>query len=83
MPALLRLLDRGRSNGVPVRLISPEQAREFEPHVACVAALRVESTGIIDFRGVCDVLARLIVENGGRVRLGTEIVGDRRPFRRA
>ncbi|HEY7814948.1 MAG TPA: L-2-hydroxyglutarate oxidase [Nakamurella sp.] len=74
VPALLRLLDRGRSNGVPVRLISPEQAREFEPHVACVAALRVESTGIIDFRGVCDVLARLIVENGGRVRLGTEIV---------
>ena len=74
VPALLRLLDRGRSNGVPVRLISPEQAREFEPHVACVAALRVESTGIIDFRGVCDVLARLIVDNGGRVRLGTEIV---------
>ena len=61
-PALLRLLDRGRSNGVPVRLISPDQAREYEPHVACVAALRVESTGIVDYRGVCDALARLIGE---------------------
>ena len=48
---------------------------------ACVAALRVESTGIIDFRGVCDVLARLIVENGGRVRLGHRDRRDRRPFR--
>ncbi len=75
VPALLRLLDRGRRNGVPVRLISPDEAHEYEPHVSCVAALRVESTGIVDFRGVCDVLVRLIKENGGQVRLGTEIVG--------
>ncbi|ACV80869.1 L-2-hydroxyglutarate oxidase [Nakamurella multipartita] len=75
VPALLRLLDRGRANGVPVRLISPEEAREFEPHVACVAALRVDTTGIVDFRGVCAALARLIGQNGGQVRLGTEIVG--------
>ena len=75
VPALLRLLDRGRANGVPVRLISPEEAREFEPHVACVAALRVDPTGIVDFRGVCAALARLIGQNGGQVRLGTEIVG--------
>lgn len=74
VPALLRLLDRGRRNGVPVRLISPDEAHEFEPHVACVAALRVESTGIIDFVGVCDVLVRLIEQNGCQVRLGTEIV---------
>ena len=74
VPALLRLLDRGRRNGVPVRLISPEQAREFEPHVSCVAALRVDTTGIVDFVGVCEVLVRLIKENGGQVRLGTEIL---------
>lgn len=75
VPALLRLLDRGRRNGVPVTLISPEQAREYEPHVRCVAALRVETTGIVDFVGVCDVLVSLIEQGGGQVRLGTEIVG--------
>jgi L-2-hydroxyglutarate oxidase len=75
VPALLRLLDRGRRNGVPVTLISPEQAREYEPHVRCVAALRVETTGIVDFVGVCDVLVSLIEQGGGRVRFGTEIVG--------
>lgn len=75
VPALLRLLDRGRRNGVPVTLISPEQAREHEPHVRCVAALRVESTGIVDFVGVCDVLVSLIERGGGHVRLDTEILG--------
>ena len=60
---------------MPVRLVSPAQAREYEPHVRCVAALRVESTGIVDYRGVCDVLAALIREAGGEVRLGTEITG--------
>lgn len=75
VPALLRLLDRGRRNGVPVTLISPRQAREYEPHVRCVAALRVETTGIVDFVGVCDVLVSLIEQGGGRIRLGTEIVG--------
>ena len=38
----------------PVRMISAEQAREYEPYVSAVSALRVESTGIVDFRGVCD-----------------------------
>jgi L-2-hydroxyglutarate oxidase len=75
VPALLRLLDRGRRNGVPVTLISHQQAREYEPHVRCVAALRVETTGIVDFVGVCDVLVALIEQGGGQVRLGTEIVG--------
>jgi L-2-hydroxyglutarate oxidase len=75
VPALLRLLERGRRNGVPVTLISPEQAREYEPYVRCVAALRVETTGIVDFVGVCDVLVSLIEEGGGQVRFGTEIVG--------
>jgi len=73
VPALLRLLDRGRANGVPVRLISPAQAREYEPYVSCVAALRVETTGIVDYRGVCDALAKLIEGSDGEIKFGAEI----------
>lgn len=75
VPALRRLLERGKANGVPLRLISPEEAREYEPHVNCVAALRVETTGIVDYRGVCDVLAQLIEKNGGEIQFSQEIVG--------
>jgi L-2-hydroxyglutarate oxidase len=75
IPALEELYRRGQANGVPCRVITPEEAREYEPHVRTVAALRVESTGIVDYRGVCDTLRRLIEENGGEVLFGQKIVG--------
>lgn len=75
LPALRELLRRGIANGVPCREIGPEEAREYEPHVSCVAALRVESTGIIDYVGVCTALRRLIEADGGEIRLGSEIRG--------
>lgn len=73
VPALMRLLERGLANGVPVRAVDAAEAREFEPHVSCVAALRVESTGIVDFPGVCAVLADLIETDGGEIRLGAAV----------
>jgi L-2-hydroxyglutarate oxidase len=72
-PALRRLLERGIANGVPVREIDAAEAREYEPHVSCIAALRVESTGIVDFHGVCVALADLIAANGGEVRFGSPV----------
>jgi L-2-hydroxyglutarate oxidase len=77
LPALRELVRRGAANGVPCREIGREEAREFEPHVRCVAALRVESTGIVDYRGVSERLAELVGGAGGEVRLGTTVVGIR------
>lgn len=56
LPALQELQRRGQANGVPCRMIGAEEAKEFEPHISAVSAIRVESTGIVDFRGVCDAL---------------------------
>lgn len=75
LPALEELHRRGLANGVPCRMVTPEEARAYEPHVACVAALRVESTGIVDYRGICEALGRLITEAGGEILLGTEVTG--------
>jgi L-2-hydroxyglutarate oxidase len=75
LPALQELLRRGLANNVPCRLITPEEAREYEPNVQCIAALRVDSTGIVDYPGVCAALARLIQEAGGEIKLGSEIIG--------
>ena len=73
--SLDRLYERGRANGVPVRRVDRDEAREFEPYVSCVAGLRVESTGIVDYVGVCRTLASLTAEGGGQLLTGTEIVG--------
>jgi L-2-hydroxyglutarate oxidase len=70
VPRLEKLAERGRANGVPLRRIARAEAREYEPHVSCVAALRVESTGIVDYRGVCAALAGQITAAGGEIRLG-------------
>ncbi|MDO5681637.1 MAG: FAD-dependent oxidoreductase, partial [Propionibacteriaceae bacterium] len=78
LPTLEELHQRGLANGVPVRMLTADQAREFEPEVRCLAALRVESTGIIDYPGVCAALARSIERFGGEVRLGVKVRGIRR-----
>jgi (S)-2-hydroxyglutarate dehydrogenase len=89
LPRLHALADRAQANGVPARLISVEEAREREPEVSCLAAepagaatsrrspaaLHVESTGITDFGAVCEVLAQLVRDKGGEVRLGTRVTG--------
>jgi L-2-hydroxyglutarate oxidase len=77
LPALDVLEDRARANGVPVRRISGREARSYEPHVRCVAALRVESTAIIDFPSVCAALARLLAAGGARLLLNTPVLGIR------
>ncbi len=72
---LHRLHQRGVENGIPVRLIGAEEAREIEPHVHAVEAVHVLSTGIIDYVGVCETLARLGRERGVEVRTGVRVTG--------
>jgi (S)-2-hydroxyglutarate dehydrogenase len=78
LPRLHALRERAIANGLPVTLIGPDQAREYEPHVAAVAALHVASTAIVDFSVVCATLAGLLEKAGGTVRLGTRVTGIRR-----
>ncbi len=69
------LHDRGRENGLDVSLIQPEEAAEIEPHVNCVGAIRVPSTGIIDFVEVCHALADQARGRGVTIRLGERVTG--------
>jgi L-2-hydroxyglutarate oxidase len=77
LPALKVLASRAEANGVPAKLISAAEAAEYEPEVSCVAALRVESTGIIDFPAICTTIVRLLDEAGADLRLGTAALGIR------
>ena len=74
LPRLAELERRAAANGVPARRISPAQAREFEPEVSCVAALRVESTAVTDYPAICEALARADIE----LKLNTPVLGIRR-----
>ena len=74
LPGLERLRQRGEANGLPVTSLSAEEAREHEPHVTCVRALHVASTGIIDYGEVCQALARRLERAGADLRLSSRVV---------
>jgi (S)-2-hydroxyglutarate dehydrogenase len=75
LPRLHALHERALANGLPVHLVSPAEARDYEPHLRCRAALRVESTGIVDFRAVCHTLGALAEKEGAQIRLGARVTG--------
>ena len=70
LPRLGVLAERARANGVPARADLGGQAREYEPQVRCVAALRVRVTAIIDFPAVCAALVRLLERRRRAVAAG-------------
>lgn len=76
-PALERILERGKANGVDCRTITVEELHEREPHAAGVAALLVPETGIVDYRVVCARMAELIGNAGSQVVYGARVQGMR------
>lgn len=81
-PAELPLLDnlhrRGLENELAVSRLAAEQVREIEPHVQCLAGLRVPSTGIVSYRAVCLKYAELIRQQGGEIQTGARVLSVRR-----
>ncbi|HEX6074469.1 MAG TPA: L-2-hydroxyglutarate oxidase [Micromonosporaceae bacterium] len=71
------LRQRALDNGRTVSLLDPRQAAEHEPHLSCLAALHVPSTGIVDFSTVSATLARLLGQAGADLRPGVRVVGIR------
>ncbi len=75
MPSLRNLYERGVKNGLEVEKIGPEELKELEPHATGIAALKVPSTGIVDFVGVAEAFAKIVAREGGELRTGAEVTG--------
>jgi len=73
LPQLEKLYQRGQENGLSVTKLSAEQVKEIEPHVQCLAGIRVPTTGIVNYKQVCQKYAELIEKQGGELRLNTKV----------
>ena len=73
LAGLERLFQRGRQNGLPVSKISAQEVNEIEPHVRCLAGVRVPTTGITDYRQVSEKYLELFQEQGGEAKFGKEV----------
>lgn len=74
LPQLEKIYQRGLKNGLKVRKINPDEVKEIEPHVRCLAALHVPSTGIVDYQQVAQKYADLIRMQDGELYLNTKVV---------
>ena len=79
LPRLEELRQSGIANGLAgLRVISPGELREIEPHARGVRALVVPSTAITDFAVVCGKYADLIAAQGGTVLTSAAVTGLKR-----
>lgn len=76
IPLLEQLFQRGLQNRVPCTRLTREQVCEYEPHVSCLAAILVSSTGITNYSDVCHALIRDLRCAGGELRVGTEMLSS-------
>lgn len=70
---LANLYKRGLENGLGVTKLSAEEVKEIEPHVCCLAGIRVPTTGIVNYKQVCQKYVDLISSQGGELLLNTKV----------
>lgn len=74
LPRLHELLARGIANGLKgLELLGPEQIREYEPHAAGLAGIRVPEEGIVDYPAVTQAMAAEIRVRGGEIQFSSEV----------
>jgi L-2-hydroxyglutarate oxidase LhgO len=74
IPRLNELFTRGQANGLEgLELLGPEQIREYEPHAAGLAGIRVPQEGIVDYPAVTQAMVTEIRARGGDVRFSAEV----------
>ena len=78
LPRLENLYQRGLQNSLAVSRLAPEQVREIEPHVTCIAAIKVPSAGIVSYRQVAKTYADIIQAHGGTIQTGTRLLKVRK-----
>ncbi len=74
-----QLEHRSRRNGVPgLRRVDGTGIREVEPHAVGLSALHSPETAITDYVAIAEAMADDVVDAGGRVLVGTPVIGIRR-----
>jgi L-2-hydroxyglutarate oxidase len=65
---------RCQENNLEVHKLDQAQLKEREPNIKGVSALLVPSTGIVNYRKICQKLAELFTKAGGELRLGSQVM---------
>ena len=73
LPALDKLYERGKANGLTINKIDADELQAIEPHVQGIAALHIPATGIVDYKALTEKFAEIFMEAGGEIHINTEV----------
>ncbi|MCF7824990.1 MAG: L-2-hydroxyglutarate oxidase [Candidatus Marinimicrobia bacterium] len=73
LSALEALHERAIANGLNISMIDSVEAASIEPHVNCIKALKVSTTGIVDFKIVARKYVELLQNLGVDLHLNTRV----------
>ncbi len=71
------LFERAKQNGITAERIDAAGLRRLEPNITGTGALRVPSTGIVDYKLVAAAFAQIAAAKGADLQLGTDIIAIR------
>jgi L-2-hydroxyglutarate oxidase len=71
------LVGRAQANGIEAERLDEPELRRREPNITGLGALFVPATAIVDYRAVCDAMARVIQSAGAEIVLGAEVTAVR------
>ncbi|HEX5171527.1 MAG TPA: L-2-hydroxyglutarate oxidase [Cyclobacteriaceae bacterium] len=75
LPMLKKLFERGQENGLQnLKMLTPEQIKEYEPYTRGLQGIFVPQTGIVDFRVVARKYADVLNQKQGEIRFGEKVV---------
>jgi L-2-hydroxyglutarate oxidase LhgO len=74
LPALEKLLARGRANGVELQMLTAAEVQALEPNVRSVGALFSPSTGVVNAHDLMDDYARQAEMGGAILRARCEVI---------
>lgn len=77
LPALDRIFDRGKANGVDCEFIDRGRLQELEPYASGIKAIHVRDTGIVNYRRVTEQLVNLVRERGGEIQFRNKVTNIR------
>ncbi len=73
LTGLRSLLERAEANGIKCEELTSAGAREIEPAVSCIRALRVPAAGVVDYNLVAERLKAEVEARGGQVLISARV----------
>lgn len=75
MERMNALYERCHVNGIEVELLDQAQLKLAEPNITGLGAILVNSTSIVNYTKVTEMMVKEFTDIGGQVSLGTEVIG--------